>query len=93
MPEIKKIDMKTKSDLFDPTCLYEEITVRKDEASFVYFIFDANDGLCFYSTLDDNKHLPTRTLGVWHHPSLSKEYDLMMDHLRLSVSISSEKGN
>ncbi len=75
------------SDQFDSTCLYQEITVRKDEASFVYFILDANDGLAFYSTLDDNKHLPTRTIGIWHHPSLDNEYKNMMAHLGKFVSI------
>jgi len=79
--------MKSTIDHFDQNCLYDEITVRKDEASFIYFILDAHDGLSFYSTLDDNKHLPTRTIGIWHHPSLDSEYKMMMHHLSKFVSI------
>lgn len=30
------------------------LRVPKDEAYFVYFTFESNEGMCFYSTLDDS---------------------------------------
>jgi hypothetical protein len=33
---------------------YCRLRVPKDEAYFVYFTFEANDGLCYYSTVDES---------------------------------------
>lgn len=33
---------------------YIRLRVPKDEAYFVYFTFESNEGLCFYSTVDDS---------------------------------------
>jgi hypothetical protein len=33
---------------------YSCLRVSKDDAYFVYFTFEANEGLCFYSTLDES---------------------------------------
>lgn len=33
---------------------YCELRVPKDEAYFVYFTFEANEGMCFYSTMDES---------------------------------------
>jgi hypothetical protein len=33
---------------------YTRLRVPKDDAYFVYFTFESNEGLCFYSTVDDS---------------------------------------
>ena len=33
---------------------YCELRVPKDEAYFVYFTFESNEGMCFYSTMDES---------------------------------------
>lgn len=33
---------------------YTRIRVPKDDAFFVYFTFESNEGLCFYSTVDES---------------------------------------
>ena len=33
---------------------YTRIRVSKDDAYFVYFTFESNEGLCFYSTVDES---------------------------------------
>lgn len=33
---------------------YTVLRVSKDDAYFIYFTFESNEGLCFYSTVDDS---------------------------------------
>jgi hypothetical protein len=33
---------------------YTRLRVPKDEAYFVYFTFESNEGLCFHSTVDES---------------------------------------
>lgn len=40
------------------------LRVPKDEAYFVYFTFEANEGLCFYSTLDESLQGQYRDIDV-----------------------------
>jgi len=35
---------------------YLVIRTRKEDTSFIYFILEANDGICFYSTLGKEDH-------------------------------------
>lgn len=43
---------------------YTRIRVPKDDAYFVYFTFEANEGLCFYSTVDDSLKGQYRDIDV-----------------------------
>ena len=49
------------------------IRVPKSEASFVYFQFESNDGLCFYSTLESSLKEPFRDIDIKTHETLSEE--------------------
>jgi hypothetical protein len=49
------------------------IRVPKPEAAFTYFQFEANDGLCFYSTLESSLKEPYRDIDIKTHESLSGE--------------------
>jgi hypothetical protein len=41
-----------------------QIRVPKDDAYFVYFTFESNEGLCFYSTLDESLRGPYRDMDI-----------------------------
>jgi hypothetical protein len=43
---------------------YYRLRVPKDESYFVYFIFESNEGLCFYSTVDESLKSQYRDLDV-----------------------------
>lgn len=43
---------------------YFRIRVPKDDAYFVYFTFEANEGLCFYSTVDESLKGQYRDIDV-----------------------------
>ncbi|MCM2350167.1 MAG: DUF4911 domain-containing protein [Bacteriovoracaceae bacterium] len=43
---------------------YTRLRVPKDEAYFVYFTFESNEGLCFYSTVDDSLKGAYRDIDV-----------------------------
>ena len=40
------------------------IRVPKEGSSFLYFLLEAHEGLCFYSTIDPGKGLPFRDLEL-----------------------------
>jgi|SaaInlStandDraft_2_1057019.scaffolds.fasta_scaffold152191_2 hypothetical protein len=58
------------------------IRVPKPEASFTYFQFEANDGLCFYSTLGPSMKEPYRDIDVKTHQSMSNELMRLIEHLQ-----------
>lgn len=43
---------------------YCRLRVPKDEAYFVYFTFESNEGLCYYSTVDDSLKGQYRDIDV-----------------------------
>jgi hypothetical protein len=43
---------------------YTKLRVPKDEAYFVYFTFESNEGLCYYSTIDESLKGAYRDLDV-----------------------------
>ncbi len=43
---------------------YARVRVPKDDAYFVYFTFEANEGLCFYSTVDESLRGQYRDIDV-----------------------------
>lgn len=43
---------------------YTRLRVPKDDAYFVYFSFEASEGMCFYSTVDDSLRGPYRDIDV-----------------------------
>lgn len=64
------------------------IRVSKEDSAFVYFQLEANEGLCFYSTL------PTKEVGqnfrdleFFNPISLQKEFFQMLDALKKIMSI------
>ena len=43
---------------------YTRLRVNKDDAYFIYFTFESNEGLCFYSTVDDSLKGAYRDIDV-----------------------------
>lgn len=43
---------------------YTRLRIPKDEAYFVYFTFESNEGLCYYSTVDESLKGQYRDLDV-----------------------------
>lgn len=43
---------------------YTRLRVSKDDAYFIYFTFESNEGLCFYSTVDESLKGAYRDIDV-----------------------------
>jgi hypothetical protein len=43
---------------------YTRLRVPKDDAYFIYFTFESNEGLCFYSTVDESLKGAYRDIDV-----------------------------
>jgi hypothetical protein len=43
---------------------YTRLRVPKDDAFFVYFTFESNEGLCYYSTVDESLKGSYRDIDV-----------------------------
>lgn len=72
---------------------YTRLRVPKDDAYFVYFTFEANEGLCFYSTVDESLRGQYRDIDVkcaveWRETLVSL-IELLKTNMRLDV-LSSE---
>lgn len=68
---------------------YLKIRVPKDDAFFVYFTFESNEGLCFYSTLDESLKAQYRDIEV-HAPiewkgALQELIQRLQEEIRLDV--------
>lgn len=61
------------------------IRVPKDQAAFTYFQLEANEGLFFYSTLEESLQEPYRDLMLTAHLSLKEEAQHFLDYLKNEV--------
>ena len=46
------------------TLYYTRLRVAKDDAFFIYFTFESNEGLCFFSTADESLKGAYRDIDV-----------------------------
>lgn len=66
---------------------YTRLRVAKDDAYFIYFTFESNEGLCFYSTVDESLKGAYRDIDV-RCPIEAKENLLaLIDRLKQSMRI------
>ena len=68
---------------------YARVRVSKDDAYFVYFTFEANEGLCFYSTVDESLRGQYRDIDVkcpieWRE-TLNSLLERLKSEMRLDV--------
>ena len=57
------------------------IRVPKSEAAFTYFQLEANEGLCFYSTLDNSLGEPFRDIEIFAPECFETELRHLLDTL------------
>ncbi|MBP9682291.1 MAG: hypothetical protein KBD76_12870 [Bacteriovorax sp.] len=55
------------------------IRLNKEDSAFFYFQLEANDGLCFYSTLAYEPHTQYRDLDLKGDILLKKEIEHLLD--------------
>lgn len=63
------------------------IRLPKADSAFVYFQLEANEGLCFYSTLEDSLGTPYRDLELSGHVSIRPEFNKMFSYLQEKIEI------
>lgn len=83
---ILKHDVRVSISIMKPTAkdnrlLHLVIRVPKSHSAFIYFTFEANDGLCFYSTLESTPGQPYRDIDIKSHISLADEVLRLIDVL------------
>lgn len=61
------------------------LRVPKDQAAFVYFQLESNEGLFFYSTLDESLKEAFRDLELFSPTSLENEGNHFLEHLKTEV--------
>ena len=63
------------------------IEVDKKDSSFIYFTLEANEGVCFYSTLDHEVGSPTRQIEINYTSSLENEFLTVFNFLKETIEI------
>lgn len=61
--------------------IHTVIRVPKEESAFVYFTLEANEGLSFYSTLENTLGEGYRDIDIKTHESLEGELDHLINEL------------
>ncbi len=61
------------------------IRVPKADAAFTYFQLEANEGLCFYSTLEESLKETYRDITIKAHAGLEDELRHVLNTLRNKV--------
>ncbi|AYF45297.1 hypothetical protein BALOs_2299 [Halobacteriovorax sp. BALOs_7] len=63
------------------------VRVPKKESAYFYFQLEANEGLCFYSTIEGDKHEGHRDIIVQAHPSLKEEVVQLLNKLGEEIEL------
>jgi len=63
------------------------IRVPKKESAFTYFTLESNEGLCFYSTLEESMGQGHRDIEITAHISLRSELEHVLANLEKSIAI------
>lgn len=63
------------------------IRVPKDQAAFFYFQLEANEGLSFYSTLEDSLNQGHRDIDLKGDVALKPEFDQLINKLKTSFPL------
>ena len=63
------------------------LRVPKDEAYFVYFTFESNEGLCFYSTMDESLKGQYRDIDVRCAIELKEPLKALITQLQTQIRL------
>lgn len=79
----------TSSDLFNQDSQVKKIIVRvsKEDSSFLYFTLEANEGLCFYSTLKSSEGTNFRDVEIYVPTDLQKNLISELGYLEKFMNI------
>lgn len=66
---------------------YCVLRMPKDDAYFVYFTFESNEGLCFFSTLDDSLKGQYRDMEVQCAIELSGQLKDLISRLQTEIRL------
>lgn len=66
---------------------YCRIRVPKDDAYFVYFTFEANEGLCWYSTVDESLRGTYRDIDVRSPVELKESLKSLIERLQAEIRL------
>lgn len=58
------------------------IRVSKNDSAFVYFTFESNEGLCFYSTLDESLSAQYRDIDLTSTPEFYPNVKAVLQNLQ-----------
>ncbi len=75
------VEERKKTELF-----HWILRVPKDQAAFLYFQLEANEGLCFYSTLDKSLKEPFRDIEIFSPEELEPEMRHFIASIQQEVS-------
>lgn len=66
---------------------YLRLRVPKDEAYFVYFTFEANEGLCYYSTVDESLKGQYRDIDVKAAVEMKEPLQALLKRLQAEIRL------
>lgn len=66
---------------------YTRLRVAKDDAYFVYFTFESNEGLCYYSTVDESLKGSYRDLDVRCPIELKEDLKALIQRLQTEIRL------
>lgn len=66
---------------------YLRLRMPKDDAFFVYFTFESNEGLCFYSTVDESLKGSYRDIDVKCSIEMKDELKALVARLQTEIRL------
>lgn len=66
---------------------YTRLRVPKDDAFFVYFTFESNEGLCFYSTVDESLKGAYRDIDVRSSIEFREPLKALIERLQTEIRL------
>lgn len=66
---------------------YTRLRVPKDEAYFVYFTFESNEGLCYYSTVDESLKGQYRDIDVKCAIEMNESLKALIKRLQTEIRL------
>lgn len=63
------------------------LKVKKEDSAIVYFILEANEGICFYSTIPHETHDQFRIVEIKYTKELEKEFNQIINQLKKEIEL------
>ncbi len=63
------------------------LKVKKEDSAIIYFILEANEGVCFYSTIPHEAHDQFRIIEIKYTQELEKEFNQIINQLKKEIDL------